>query len=474
MNGTPSRTPRILKYLFFGLLVLGLLLMLFINSNLASLAEMLHPGAGLWTHGALLLIEIIALGWFWRGLFRGPRHLLLLDTTNPEKQAAFERELKRRMRSNPYIRNAGLSPHNPDGRENFEYLERCMAVLRQAADTEIQRSAKRVFLATALSQNGRLDALIVFVAVCRLIWRVSSIYNQRPHPSEIMSLYWTVASTTFLAFTIEELDVATEITVGFGEALHAVIPSSFTASIPFAGSVLQTFTASTIDGTANCYLALRAGIITRNAYSFCWQLEKKPSRADVFREAGAQLMGMSQELVGKVATAVASGLTLAAKNIFVTAGDKTVKTGKGIVGGISKITQEIGSSAGKIASGTANGAARIATETMDTVDKLAAGVVDTAAIISSGAEKVISGTVHAASATRSGITTAKEFASGKVKYLTEASSSKKVSVQQPLPAQLRRREELEQGTASPHAPSSPPRKISRFSLRRILGRKKEN
>lgn len=408
MSETVTRPPRILKYILAVLLSLSVLLLLFINSNLASLAEMIYPSAGLWTHGALLLMEFLALGWFWRGLFRGPRHLLLLDKSSPEAQKNFEREIIRRMRSNPYIRQAGLSPVLPDGRDDPEYLDRCMALLKQKADDEIKRNARRVFLATALSQNGKLDALIVFVSLCRLIWRVSSIYNQRPHPSELVSLYWAVTSTTFLAFSIEELDMATEITVGFGEALHAVVPAGFTASIPFAGSVLQTFTASTIEGTANCYLSLRAGIITRNAYSYGWRLDEKPSRADVFKEAGGHLMGMSQELVGKVATTVASCVSGAAKNVVITAGEKTVQTGKNFVGGIGKLGQDIGSSAGKLAAGTVQGANWIATGTAETMDKLASGVVDTAAKISSSAEKIISGTKTAVNISRENVSVTNE------------------------------------------------------------------
>lgn len=341
------------------------------------------------------------------------------------EQQAFEKELKRRMRSNRYIMEAGIRPVLENGKDDPEYLDRCMALLKQKADAEIQFSAKRVFLATALSQNGRLDAIIVFLAFCRLVWRVSSIYNQRPHPSEMISLYWAVASTTFLAFSLEELDIATEITVGFGEALHAIVPAGFTASIPFAGNALQIFTSSTIDGTANCYLALRAGIITRNAYSYAWRQEVKPSRADVFKEAGGQLMDMSQELVGKVAATVASNLTSAAKNVFVSAGDRTVKTGKDLVEGISKVGHGLSDSAEKLASGTVRGVSKVTTGTVDAADKLSSGIVDTAAKISTGAEKVISGTVLAAGATRDGILSARELTRSTLRSFKEGISIKK-------------------------------------------------
>ena len=320
MNITAS---RILKYTLFVFVVLATLIVLFINRNLASLAELVYPGSLLWTHGTLLCIEAVGFFWFWRSIFGGRDHLLSADDDSPEGRAAFAKELTRRLRTNPHILEAGIVPSGPD---DVERLEQCLDLLHKKADAEIEQNAKRIFLATALSQNGKLDALIVFISLCRMIWRISAIYNQRPHPREIISLYWAVVTTTFLALTLEELDITTEIGVGFGQAIHAMAPAGLTASIPFAGKALHTVTAAAIDGTANCYLALRAGIITRNAFAYAFA-EKRPSRVDVFREAGSILLTMSSSLMDKLGTGVADALTGAVR----TAQDKTVRASKGIV-----------------------------------------------------------------------------------------------------------------------------------------------
>ncbi len=320
MNVTAS---RILKYVFFALAALAALLVLFINRNLASLAELVYSGSLLWAHGLLLVIEAIALFWFWRGIFGGKAHLLYADDDSPEGRQAFAGELLRRLRTNPHVLEAGLAPAGPEDRER---LEQCLALLNGKANAEIEQNARRIFLATALSQNGKLDALIVFFSLCRLVWRISSIYNQRPHPREIMSLYWAVVTTTFLALSLEELDITTEIGVGFGQALHAMAPAGLTASIPFAGRALHAVTAAAIDGTANCYLALRAGIITRNAFAYAFA-EKRPSRAAVFREAGGLLLTMSTSIMDKLGTGVADALTGAVR----TAQNRTVQASKGIV-----------------------------------------------------------------------------------------------------------------------------------------------
>ncbi|MCC8193379.1 MAG: YcjF family protein [Deltaproteobacteria bacterium] len=314
---------RILKYLLLAIAVLAVLIVLFINHNLASLADMLYPGSMPWAHGILLIVEGAAFFWFWRAVFGGREHLLYADDDTPEGRQAFALELARRLRTNPHLREAGIAPPDPDDTEG---LRRCLALLNEKADGEIEQSARRIFLATALSQNGKLDALIVFTSLCRLVWRISAIYNQRPHPREILSLYWAVVTTTFLALSLEELDITTEIGVGFGQALHAMAPAGLTASIPFAGKALQTVTSAAIDGTANCYLALRAGIITRNAFAYAFAA-KRPSRAAVFREAGGLLLSMSTSLMDKLGVGVADALTGAVR----TAQTKTVRASRGIV-----------------------------------------------------------------------------------------------------------------------------------------------
>jgi hypothetical protein len=314
---------RILTYVFLAFAALMALVLLFINRNLAGLADLLYPGCLLWAHGGLLTVEAIGLLWFWRGVFGGRKHLLHPEDTSPEGRQAFAKELVRRLRGNPHILQAGLTLSGPEDKDG---LEQCLALLNQKADAEIEQNARRVFLATALSQNGKLDALIVFLSLCRLVWRISLIYNQRPHPREVLSLYWAVATTTFLALSLEELDITTEIGVGFGQALHAMAPAGLTAGIPFAGRALQTVTVAAIDGTANCYLALRAGIITRNAYAYAFA-EKRPSRAAVFREAGGLLLSMSTSLMDKLGVGVADALTGAVRS----AQDKTVRASKGIV-----------------------------------------------------------------------------------------------------------------------------------------------
>jgi hypothetical protein len=286
------------------------------------------------------------------------------------------------------VRAAGVFSKGPDGPGDAERVAACMKLLRAKADGEIERNAKRVFLATALSQNGRLDALIVFFSLCRLVWRISAIYNQRPHPREIASLYWAVVSSTFLALSLDELDLTTEISVGFSQAFHAVAPAGLTASIPFAGKALHTFTASAIDGAVNCYLALRAGIIARNAYAYAFAQDKRPTRADVYREAGSLLLSLSTSLMDKLAKGLLDALT---GGMMENAQQRTVQVGKDIVQGVTNGIGRAGAAVADAGSAVTGAAANVADSAATATRSALAATVD---VTAQTGKDIVQGVTH--------------------------------------------------------------------------------
>jgi len=176
-------------------------------------------------------------------------------------------------------------------------------VLDARAGEEIRNNAKRVFLGTALSQNGRLDALIMFVSLARMIWRVSGIYNQRPTPAELWSVYSTVSSATFISFSIEALDIPRTITESMNELLPAVTPVMAASSVPLMGPMMQQCTSAVIDGAANCLLAIRAGVVTRSAFRFAALGREEARQQACVREAGTMLAEISRETVGAIVEA---------------------------------------------------------------------------------------------------------------------------------------------------------------------------
>ena len=193
-----------------------------------------------------------------------PAKLVIRHNPSENERAVFSEELEKRLANNPAVREAGLTL--TDG--NFR--EKALKLLDEKADTEIRNAGKRIFLGTALAQDGRLDALIVFFSLVRLVWRVSSIYNQRPAPREIMSVYASVSSSTFVAFSLEALDIPRIITETVSQIVPATAPAITAASVPLVGSALQAFTESAIDGASNCLLAVRAGVAVKKSLSLRW------------------------------------------------------------------------------------------------------------------------------------------------------------------------------------------------------------
>lgn len=279
----------------FMLVILMLLVQL--DLTVFQTVEVLAPGWGWLAFVALLALEAGAVLWLGLAWFaRAPRLVLRDDPTEAERQA-FARELARRLKKNPHVRAAGIRATDED------FLEKALDVLDARAGEEIRNNAKRVFLGTALSQNGRLDALIMFVSLARMIWRVSGIYNQRPSPAELWSVYSTVSSATFISFSIEALDIPRTITESMNELLPAVTPVMAASSVPLMGPMMQQCTSAVIDGAANCLLAIRAGVVTRSAFRFAALGREEARQQACVREAGTMLAEISRETVGAIVEA---------------------------------------------------------------------------------------------------------------------------------------------------------------------------
>lgn len=313
---------------------------------------------------SLLALEAGAVLWLGLSWFaRAPRLVLRDDPTEAERQA-FARELGRRLKKNPHVRAAGISA--TDG----QFLEKALDVLDARAGEEIRSNAKRVFLGTALSQNGRLDALIVFVSLARMVWRVSGIYNQRPTPAELWSVYSTVSSATFISFSIESLDIPQTITESMNELLPAVTPALMASGVPFVGPMMQQCTSSVIDGAANCLLALRAGVVTRSAFRFAALGRDEARQQACVRETGAMLMEISRETVGDIVEAfrkqlvdlsssMGQKISESVGSVADSALEKTRGAAQSVVRGGSAVMESVGSGAGAVADMVSSGTSAV-------------------------------------------------------------------------------------------------------------------
>lgn len=120
-----------------------------------------------------------------------------------------------------------------------------------------------MFVTTAVSQNGSLDSLFVFVTVIKLVWRLSTHYHQRPAIRDLIKLYTQIFGTVLMTRQIDDLDL-------IAEQLEPVLTTLFGGTVgnllPGVSYVVSFVVDSIFEGSLNTLLTLRVGFI---AQSYC-------------------------------------------------------------------------------------------------------------------------------------------------------------------------------------------------------------
>ena len=201
--------------------------------------------------------------------FRLPRRMLPPATTEGAEYDRFLLDFKKRLSRHPRLRGLTLN--------STADIESALQTLDKHADDVVTSTASAVFLSTAVLQSGRLDVLVVFAAQTRLIWQVAHVYYQRPSLRDFVQLYANVASTAFIAAGIEDIDVDVLVSTVFGSTV---------AGIPG----MHLLASSVLSGSANAFLTLRVGMITKEYCRCTVQVEKKGLRRAATLKA-AKLLG---------------------------------------------------------------------------------------------------------------------------------------------------------------------------------------
>jgi uncharacterized membrane protein YcjF (UPF0283 family) len=289
-----NKTLRNLAILASGLVVLSFVVVV-INqtAGVVQLAREVHPALGtatLWSllfaYGGMIAAPIVI-------VLRMPKPLVPPETDTGPEFAGHLKRLGDRLASNPRVRLASNAPVDRSS------IEDALRVLDADASTIVKQAASTIFLTTAVSQSGRLDALLVMAAQSRMVWRIAHIYYQRPSLREMTHLYANVAATSFVAGELDDLE------------LHQMIQPVVAGTVGAVGGVIPGFQVLTsilinslLSGSANAFLTLRVGIIAKE---YCRSLVAQP-RTKVRRAATAEaarlLSGIVKESGARVRDAV--------------------------------------------------------------------------------------------------------------------------------------------------------------------------
>ncbi|WP_027723107.1 DUF697 domain-containing protein [Maridesulfovibrio zosterae] len=231
-----------------------------------------------------------------------PGPLVMPEDPTQAQERKFISKLRKRLRKNQYVRKSGMSI------ASSEDMELALDMLDEISTNKMKSVASRIFLSTAISQNGKLDSFIVLGTLAKLIWDISKIYNQRPSFQDMVSVYANVAGTAFFASAVEELDIQSQI-----EAIMSpVLAGSALGMIPGAGGLTAIVTASILDGSTNAFLALRVGIITRGHFNFHADKKSPGYRRTVLKEAAGMLLSIAMGSTKMITTAYIKTITRSA------------------------------------------------------------------------------------------------------------------------------------------------------------------
>ena len=258
-----------------------------------------------------LFFSILALGLIIMTIViiaRLEKPLAIPDEGNEAEYALFLSKLKKRLAKNKYLKSMGFIWDT--GRSEKESIVEALDLLDVESKRLIKSNASAVFITTAVSQNGPLDSVFVFVTAAKLVWKISMLYNQRPAVSDITKLYTNVFATVLLTRQIDDLDLVTEqlepiISTLFSGTVGSVVPG-----ISYAVSFVVD---SIFEGSINTLLTLRVGIITQKYCRSLTNSEPKTMR----KAASIQACEMLGSIVNENSKRIADALFKAVKNVTV-------------------------------------------------------------------------------------------------------------------------------------------------------------
>ncbi|MFA9395333.1 MAG: DUF697 domain-containing protein [Halodesulfovibrio sp.] len=313
-------------------IALGSLLLSGIRA-IADLFAYIDPAYVPFVFWSLTVLGLGLLGYAGLSLFIFPKPLIIPQDPTEDQIQEYRRAYVERLQRNPFLKTQ-LAPCKTE-----QEIKDGIAALETEANRLIEETSKRVFIGTATAQNGKLDTLIVFALITHLIYKITKLYAQRPHMSDLVTLYKNVAATAFFAGAIEDI-VVEEYTQ---QIVGPLVATSVMGSVPGAQAVASVVTASILDGSMNSLLTIRCGIIARDFMSIYTDddvLSKKEIRKSATREAAAMFMRTSGDTISTVAQLLISGASKTVKRSMAKAWDAVRNIGSSSKSSADENTEE--------------------------------------------------------------------------------------------------------------------------------------
>ena len=228
-------------------------------------------------YGFVFLVPII-------GLYRLPKSPDLPEDASDETYEAYLAFLADKLAQNKRVQAYGMR----EVKTEADILD-AYDCLREEADYIIRKEATSVFLTTAVSQNGSLDALFMLASSTKMVWHLMHLYETRPSLKRMAYLYGSIASTALLARTIEDMDLIED---QLEPLVGSLLGGSLLNLVPGTQAVTNMIVSSITEGSINSLLTLRVGSITKQYMTALTRPQTKHIRRQASMDAARMLPGI--------------------------------------------------------------------------------------------------------------------------------------------------------------------------------------
>jgi len=217
---------------------------------------------------------------------------LFSEEENAKKNFAMYRKVSKNLIEEDYLSDDEKASIKDALNDPMQLKQSLGVVFDQTIKKQLNKiivhHAETIFLSTAISQNGRLDAIAVFTINLKLIKELVLKCGFRPTYPALGRLSFNVLTSAIIAESLEDINF-NELFPNKG--LNAL------SDIPF----LKIITGSLAQGVGNALLSLRVGIICRN-YLFMnlKGVPKNKIRKMAFAEAVMLLPSVMAESIKKL------------------------------------------------------------------------------------------------------------------------------------------------------------------------------
>lgn len=347
----PESMKKILKIVAAAVIAVAFLSVVNGVASLATTVDRFVPGSWM----PVFLGVSAAIGWLiaypvWK-LWRLPRAPLPPVETSGDTCGAYQAWLLKHLQNHSDPEVAVLAFR--------EGSELALQKLNSKADRVVYAAASQIFIETALSQNGRLDGLLMLARQVMLVWNIAKLYGLRPTPDRLWYLYSNVAMASVLSRSIEDMDLDEMVK----PLVASVLPAAASA-IPGMQAIVSMAVASLMDGAANALLTLRLGALAKQYALPLHRPTASNARLQASAQAYSMLSTLTKDNVGRVMRVLGD----VGKAAFQASAGKVIS---GVSKGASAAAEGIGSAA-KVASEKLSVAAEVTADAAATTTRAVA------------------------------------------------------------------------------------------------------